>query len=300
VAVPTINAITPAEGEIRGGTHVRITGTGFADDVDVAFGALSPIVGRSGVLPGGGDAFVDLLLPEGPDVPAGAEAPDPVDVVLRNLDGDGDPVGGEAVTEVDGFQWRRADLTGDCGLVRLAKTIVLSLRRGVLENTEIAVGVEYEDDGGAVRATYVANTPGLVLAGPTMSRNNFLRRTARRYEPIVGGDVLIRGPSLTYDLEFVINVNTRTNLQRFALVQACVQWLRAHPWISMLTDESDPDGGTSRWRVEPGEARMPPGAPAGVWSATVDIVVKGFDLDAGLPVGRARPATETVLTAEPM
>ncbi len=300
MAVPTITLIDPGEGEIRGGALVRITGTGFADYVEVAFGAQAGLVARSGVLPGGGDAFVDLLLPEGPDVPVGAEAPDPVDVVLRNLDAEGDPVPGEAVTAAAAFQWRRLDLLNDSPMVRLAKAIVLSLRRGVLEATEIATAVEYEDDDGAVRLTTVAKTPSLVLAGPTATRNNFLRRLAYRTEALPNGDVRVRGPSLTYDLEWVLNVYTRTNLQRFQLAGACVGWLRAHPWISMLTDEGDPDSGLSRWRIEPGEVKLPPGAPAGVWSATVDFTVKGFDLDAGLPVGRARAVTETLLTDEPM
>jgi hypothetical protein len=88
VLAPTIASLTPATGDVSGGTVVRVSGSGFGANATVTFGGTrSPLVTLVN------DTTLDVVAP--------AHAPGPVDVVLTSADG-------SSATLSAGFQYTRA------------------------------------------------------------------------------------------------------------------------------------------------------------------------------------------------
>jgi len=97
----------------------------------------------------------------------GDAAPALVDVVVTNLDDDGDPITGETVTETDAYTYKRQSLVAEGALSWVHDNLLLWFRRNVLDNTVSTTDPEYSDDpaGGIIA---LGALPGVVLAGPTV------------------------------------------------------------------------------------------------------------------------------------
>ena len=87
MAIPVISGISPATGPTAGGDLARISGSGFAAQVEVLFGEAP-----GEVLSVREEAGVSLA-----DVRTPTHAEASVDVTLRNLDSSGIPVLGEEI-----------------------------------------------------------------------------------------------------------------------------------------------------------------------------------------------------------
>lgn len=245
MAVPSILALNPASGDPGGGDLVVITGTDFAEAVEVDFGANPVEVVHTRTH--GGTTVVVVVSPAGD--------PGDVDVTIRNLDGAGAPVPTEEDTLADGFAYERRNLVQPSALLRLVRQIILELRRSVLEETGLAVSVDYDynpDD--PTFAIYVdgAKAPSITISGPEFEANRILAN----YDPI---EVTEAGPSGDevrlvvhpeyYDLVFECLVCTVNQQQLMNLQAALIRHYRNHPYIELSKDPLDATQGVVTYEI---------------------------------------------------
>lgn len=296
MAVPTITALTPTSGPSSGGDLVRVTGSDFAARIEVLFGAVPATV--VSVRDEAGVGVANVLTPPHEDAT--------VDVNVRNLDDDGVPVPGEEAMLAGAYRFLRAQLTRESDLTRLVRTLLRKLKSEVLESTRISVSVDYDDtviDGVSVIA--LAKLPAVVLSGPTVDENRFFSTNVPHEEAIAGAsgpELLRRRPPFTVDLEFTITAASDRTVELLNLMAAIATFLNRTRWIAMDRDPEDAGKGSVRWEMDPqGEFRTRLDGPDDVRAFSCGFVVRGFDIDEGLPLdfGKAVDTTEIATEAIP-
>ncbi|MCP4678646.1 MAG: transcription factor, partial [Deltaproteobacteria bacterium] len=217
MAIPSITSISQADGPSSGGDIVRVSGVDFASSVSVLFGDVEAVV-----------VFVNST-PCVADVRTPAHAPATVDVTLRNLDSNGDPIPGEEVVLADAYRFVREEIVRESDLTRVVRHILRRLKKQVLENTSISVSVDYDDsviDG--LNIVALAELPSVVLSGPRLRENKFFGTYEAREELIdgvFGPEVIRHSPPLTMDLEFSLTVASDRTAELLNLMAATATFL---------------------------------------------------------------------------
>ncbi|MCP4678295.1 MAG: transcription factor, partial [Deltaproteobacteria bacterium] len=223
MAIPSITSITPATGPSSGGDIVRIAGVDFAPSVSVLFGDVEAEV-----------AFVSSS-PCVADVRTPAHVPATVDVTLRNLDDDGNPIPSEEIILADAYRFVREEIVRESDLTRVVRHILRRLKKQVLENTSISVSVDYDDtvvDG--LNIVALAEMPSVVLSGPRLRENKFFG-TYEAHEELIDGtfgpEVIRHSPPLTMDLEFSLTVASDRTAELLNLMAATATFLNRNRWM---------------------------------------------------------------------
>ncbi|ATB45959.1 IPT/TIG domain-containing protein [Corallococcus macrosporus] len=293
MAIPALASVTPSSGPTSGGDILRLSGTGFAARVAVRLGGLRAEV--LSIREEAGTAHVDVRTP--PNAVA------LVDVELHNLSADGRPVPGEAAALPGAYRYLRPRVAKEAALTRLVRTLLRELKRQVVANVSASVSVDYDDtvaDGLNVIA--MASLPSVVLSGPTL-------RESRRYstnvlhEDVVqgpsGAELVRRRPAYTVDLAFTLTVASARTAELFNLMAAVATFLNRNRWLSMPRDAEDASLGTVRWEMDAdGEARAQLGSRDDVRAFTWGFLVRGFDVDEGLPFDLGKAVSEAQLEAD--
>ena len=287
MVVPIIDSITPGSGPTSGGDLVAIAGTGLRESVAVRFGdvAAEVLAARAGT---------SALLRAPP------HAPGPVDVVIDNLDASGIPIPGESATLPSAYVFERPDISAESDLTRLVRTLLQELKRQIVESTNMTVSVDYGEtapDGSSVAV--IAKLPSLVLSGPRIAEN----RTYSTNEPaeiviagLSGLELERRRPSLTVDLAFTLTGASDRTAELLNLMAAVATFLNRNRWIEMPRDRANEAAGAVRWEMHPdGDFRTKLDGPDDVRAFTCGLVVRGFDIDEGLPLDRTRAVEATEL-----
>lgn len=300
MAVPTITSVTPSAGPAAGGDLVRVTGTDFAAAVEVLFDGVLATV--ESLRDEAGVSIADIRTP--------AHADGTVDVTVRNLDGSGVPVPGEEATLAAAYRFLRARIAEESNLTRIVRELLQRLRREVLDATSISVSVDYDDtviDG--VNVIALAQLPAVVLSGPSIDENRFFSSNVPHEDAVAGSagpELLRRRPPFTVDLEFTITGASNRTVELLNLMAAVATFLNRTRWLELLRDPGDAAKGSVRWEMDPqGEYRTRLDGPDDVRAFTCGFVVRGFDIDEGLPldlgkaVDTAELETETIAPALP-
>jgi hypothetical protein len=293
MAVSTLTAITPTSGPTSGGDLVRLTGTGFAAQVAVTFAGVPAVVLAVRAEAG---AFVA-------DVRTPAQAEAVVDVTLRNLDASGAPVPGEEATLAGAYRFLRPRIVQEADLTRLVRALLRELKRQVIANVSMTVSIDYDDttvDGMNVVA--ISKLPSLVLSGPRVAENRFFS-TNEPHEDVVPGpagpELLRRRPPLTVDLVFTLTAASDRTVELLNLMAAVATFLNRNRWVELPRDPGDPSAGDVRWEMDPeGDFQTRLDGPDDVRAFTCGFLVRGFDLDEGLPLDLGRAVAETALDTE--
>lgn len=289
MAVPTITTVNPTSGPTAGGDLVRITGTDFAAAIDVLFGGVPATV--ASLRDEAGVSIADVRTPP--------HADGSVEVTVRNLDGSGVPIPGEEATLAAAYRYLRASISDESDLTRLVRRLLQKLKREVLEATSISVSVDYDDtviDG--VNVIAMAQLPAVVLSGPRIDENRFFSTNVPHEDAVVGSagpELLRRRPPFTVDLEFTITAASDRTVELLNLMAAVATFLNRTRWIEMPRDPDDAAKGNVRWEMDPqGDYRTRLDGPDDVRAFNCGFVVRGFDLDEGLPfdLGKAVDTTE--------
>jgi hypothetical protein len=289
MAVPSLTSVTPSSGPTSGGDILRLVGTGFAARVAVHLGGLRAEV--LSVRQQSGASHVDVRTP-----PHEAGT---VDVELFNLSADVRPIPGEAAVLSGAYRYLGPRVAKEAALTRIVRTLLRELKQQVVANVSASVSVDYDDtvaDGLNVIA--MASLPSVVLSGPTL-------RESRRYstnvlhEDVVQGpsgtELVRRRPAYTVDLAFTLTVASERTAELFNLMAAMATFLNRNRWLSMARDEEDASRGTVRWEMDAdGEVRTQLGSRDDVRAFTWGLVVRGFDVDEGMPfdIGKAVVGTQ--------
>lgn len=179
MAVPTITSIAPARGHTGGHTLVEIIGSGFA---------LPPAPPDTGVVPApapsvsvtfGGVPALDVavessttLFAVSPISPATSLdkngsidiGPGFVNIVLQNLDENGEAIDGESVTATDAFEYVRPDVSVESHATIAIARLMEEMRRQIHPRVDFAVHTDWSDnDGNNLNLAYLPQLPALLL-----------------------------------------------------------------------------------------------------------------------------------------
>jgi hypothetical protein len=290
MAVPVLTSVQPASGPTSGGDLLRLSGTGFAPRVQVRLGGrLAELLS---VRSEGSTSLADVR------TPAHEEAV--VDVELCNLDSRGSPVPGEVVVLPGAYRFLRPRVAREADLTRLIRTLLRELKRQVIANVSTTVSVDYDDtvvDGLNVIA--LATLPALVLSGPTLRENRFYSANVPREDVVPGAagpELLRRRPAYTVDLVFTLTAASHRTAELFNLMAAVATFLNRNRWLEMPRDPEDLAKGTARWELDAeGEFRPQLQGREDVRAFTCGLVVRGFDVDEGLPLDLGKAVAEASL-----
>ncbi|QDF03413.1 IPT/TIG domain-containing protein [Myxococcus xanthus] len=287
MALPSLTSVTPSSGPTSGGDILRLSGTGFASRVAVRLGGLRAEV--LSVREEAGTAHVDVRTP--------MHEVDNVDVELLNLSADGHPIPGEAAVLPGAYRYLRPRVAKEADLTRLVRTLLRELKRQVVANVSASVSVDYDTVADGLNVIAMASLPSVVLSGPTL-------RESRRYstnvlhEDVVqgpsGAELVRRRPAYTVDLAFTLTVASNRTAELFNLMAAVATFLNRNRWLSMARDAEDASRGTVCWEMDAdGEVRTQLGSRDDVRAFTWGLLVRGFEVDEGLPldIGKAVAGT---------
>lgn len=208
-----------------------------------------------------------------------------VDVTVRNLDDNGDPIPGEEVVVTNGYTFARVQLAIESVLTRLVRTLVQELRRQVIPNVSVSEHTEFDPDtGDLLSIAALATLPGLALAGPdlTPSRGEYQvhERQTRLNE---AGEVEVLNAPDTNDLEFAITVVSDSKVELLNLQSLLKQFMERNPYLYMVRDPSDPSQGRVKWEMDwtPGTGLSTSRSlnEANLRSFSGTLVVVGFDFE---------------------
>ena len=293
MTVPTLTGISPSFGPASGGDIIRLWGTDFARDVAVKFGGLpAELIAVHG---DAGASFADIRTP--------AHDEGSVDVVLQNLDADGTPIPGEEATLPDVYRFLRPRIVTESTLTRLVRTLLRKIRRQIIENVSISVSVDYDDttvDG--VNVIALSTLPSLVLSGPRVGENRFFS-TNEAHEDVVAGstgpELMRRRPPYTVDLSFTLTAVSDRTVELLNLMAAVATFLNRNRWVELPRDAGDPQFGHVRWEMDPeGEFQTRLDGPGDVRAFSCSFVVRGFDIDEGLPLELGKAVVDSELETE--
>lgn len=262
MGVPQIINVIPDEGPTAGRSLVEIYGREFrlppdpTDPTDTG-----PIPKTVEVLFGGEPAkrvdvispiLLRVLPPKSPiqAFEANGYGAGDVDITIRNLDDNEDPIPGEEVTLADGYKYRRPKLdhASQSDLTRLVFNYVLEWRRQVLPNVLITQHTDFDSDtGDGLNIVDIAEKPAIVLTGPATPENRFYSVNHERdWERDQYGDAEMTRPPHTVDLLFDIVGISDSEVEMMNLMNAAIAFVERNPLIEM---DRDPDD-ASKGRVE--------------------------------------------------
>lgn len=293
MAVPTLSAIEPTRGPSAGGDLVRITGTGFGAKVAVYFGNA-----QAEVIALRSDATVGVV-----DIRTPPHGHGLVDVTVYNLDADGEPIAGEEAAASQAYRFEKAQLVHEADLTRLVRVLLRRLKDEVLSATSLTVSVDYDDtqmEGHSLIA--LASLPSIVLSGPRMVQNRFYSTNVAHEDVVTGPEgpeLLRRRPAYTVDLSFTLTAASDRTVELLNMMAAVATFLNRLRFIDMLRDPGDASKATVRWEMDPeGEYRTRLDGPDDVRAFTCGFLVRGFDIDEGLPATRSRVVDEIDVDAD--
>lgn len=265
MAVPTITAISPNTVHTGGLTLVEITGTNFKVPTvpPPADGPASSPIPTVAVLCNTEEASevsvisatrLFVLVPKSPITPTKANSygEGSVDITIKNLDDDGDPIPGEEVTETDGLAYSRVQLATESDFQRLIREIVLELRLQTIPNVAISNHTDFDDDTtDSADITTLAELPGIALLGPTLRENRFYSQNA----PIAvaasnPGEYLKRRVGYTVDLEFRIIGVSNIMVELINLMAVVNGYFEKNKYIELTRDPNDSSLGKARYEID--------------------------------------------------
>jgi hypothetical protein len=229
--------------------------------------------------------------------------PGQVDIEVFNLDSAGAPIPGEHAIAPLAYCFERPAIVREADLTRVVRQLLRELKRQVVANVSTSVSVDYDDvaaDGPAVIA--MAKLPSLVLTGPTLRQNRFYSANAAEYDVVdspSGLQAIRRKPPMTVDLVFGVTAASNRTAELFNLIGAVATFLNRNRWLELLRDAADVSKGTVRWELDAdGDFRTQLASRDDVRVFTCGLVVRGFDVDEGLPLALTRLVNQPVLETE--
>jgi len=293
MAIPVISSISPATGPTAGGDLARVSGVNFAAQIEVLLGDAEATV--ISVREESGDSIADIRTP--------SRIAGTVDLVVRNLDTAGVPVPGEEAVQADAYRFLAPQIIREADLTRLVRGLLRELKKQILANASMTVSVDYDDttiDG--LNVVALSRLPSVVLSGPKVSENRFFS-TNTHHEDVVPGssgpELLRRRPPFTVDLSFTITAASDRTVELLNLMAAVATFLNRNRWFELPRDPEDEDAGTVRWEMDPeGDFQTQLDGSDDVRAFTCGFVVRGFDIDEGLPLDLGKAVVELDVGAE--
>lgn len=307
MAVPTIVSITPSAGRTGGRVLVAIVGTNFRlPTVPAATGPTTPPGPslRVGFTVGSLTRWAErVILPTTALLYCLVPAMDPgaAAVTVENLDAEGVPIPGESATLVDGYMYRRPDLTATADastLVRVVRTLLQDLKRQVLENVSLTVHTDFDGDTeDELHIIEDAELPAVVLVGPTLRENRV--HTLNKPRQVQDGVQFIElRPARCVDLVFDLTVASESTIELLALMHEATAYFQRNFHLRMDRDPDDPTQGEVLYElaIESDLSVTTAAGDSNLRSASGRFVVRAVVLDEqDMAVNRGRVLEDLVL-----
>lgn len=288
MAVPTITTCSPSTGLTRGRNIVLITGTNFRippdvvgydpgdaqQTVKVTFGGVASTAAHS-------ISATQALV----QVPAWAgncdSDPGSVDVVISNLDNNGDVIAGETATLANGYTYERPDLVSVVTAQRVTQSLVELLRRNVITNVTVGMTTAYADDfADDLDAIKMARLPLIEVGGPDLIDDPRwgLAREEEEDDAVIADMWTRKEVARVSDMSFPIRIwaDKRSNVRAiYSLGQSVILCIRDAGYITIDSDQAHtmyiPADGLPSYDTS--------SQLDGLASCTMRIVVKGVQND---------------------
>lgn len=245
--VPTIYSVDPTTGLASGRAVITLTGWGYRTPPDPPDGYLgdtfSPPVavyvnGRAAdavaVL---SSTEIQIIVPAYLGDPSAMSTA--VDVLVKNLDDDGDPIPLEEATLEGGFTYKHPDLTADSNLDWITRNMLRTLRRNIIDNAGISASPDFSSVP-STQVTYVSKLPAVILEGPVVRENKILRSNETRVEDDgISGKTRKNAP-FTADILYEIILIGRNKTESINLKEAALRYFHRRPVFVFPAGPSDP------------------------------------------------------------
>lgn len=300
MAVPTITSVTPNLGVTGGGNLVEVLGSNFRlwqipppngrptgqylpATVQVLFGG-APATSVAVVSP----TRLFARVPRTPlpmTRPAWAEGS--VDVVVRNLDDDEEPIAGEQATLAAGYKYRRVQLANESDLARLNRALIQDWNTQVLANVSITTHTDFDPDtGDNLNTTPIAELPAITLIGPQLITNRFYSENVEPLEEL-GTERAVRRPPERDDVAYQIVGVAKLFTEASNLMAAVRTYFRDNHYLRLNRVKDDPSRGFIAFEMHldrAGNLAMQPTSTSpessNVHFFTGRFLIKGFDPEA--------------------
>ena len=289
MAIPTLSACTPSA-VFTGGQLVTLTGTNFRGPYPVATSGPVPAPPPTlEILFGGvpatkvGWLSATSVTCIAPNHNAGAAS-----ITVRNLDVDGDPISGEAVTVAGLVAYARADLSIESDFTRLTRALLLLLGQQTIANVVQTTETDYTDNPSAAEFNFVntAKVPCVVLMAPTTKENQFYDRELIPERSTGSNTFEQRRFMRTVDVTWKILALDDHQVRIQNLLALVQQFFTINNWLYLDRDPNDLSLGQVRYEMECGEFGSV-GVPnnSNIRGFAGDVVVRGFTYEdvAGFP-----------------
>lgn len=268
MAVPSIVTVNPNTGVSLGQSLIEILGANFRELPDPAPGVIPvPVPGPTVEIVMGGVPAPDVAVVNSAKlivvIPPHAEGV--IDVVVRNLDDNGDPIAGETDTFVNGFTYFLPDLHIARDLMLLTRELVLEMRKQIHPNVLNTSHVDFSDSPSARDLTFIAKLPALVAVGPELLQNKFRSNHGREKIVNVVGDFFdFQRESRVMDVGFeIVGISDRQK-ELLNLMHVTIEFFHKNKLITFTTAggvvcelELDfQEGGDPRTTGEPNESNV--------------------------------------------
>lgn len=249
MAAPTVSGVSPATGLARGGSLVTITGTDFDASSDEATGAAEVSVTFGGrpatdvrVL---SDTSLTCIVPRG-DLLTGKDDPETlsVDIVVTNEE----QVAPNSGTLVNGYAYRRPDLTDETHLAGAVRALLQRLKQQIIKNVALTTHTDWDEEtSDLLNRTQLARLPAIVLIGPTLEPHrvtNYNERT-RVYTGDPATSYASYDRPLSVDLEFEVHLLSASKIELLNLIHHAVIFMHRNGLLdSVPKDPSSPGAGS--------------------------------------------------------
>jgi hypothetical protein len=201
-------------------------------------------------------------------------------ITIQNLDVNGNPISGEAVTVAGLVTFSRADLSKKSDFTRVTETLIVLLRQQVIENVVKTVETDYSSDPGVsvFDIPEIASLPCVVVSGP---------KTKEPLYPYVATDEIDTGTAYkkrrwtdTVDLIYSVQGFTDHETQCLNLQALMTQVMVINFSLFVQRDPADASKGTMEYELEGGlwqSASTP--SKSNVHMFTGEITVRGFQFE---------------------
>ncbi len=271
MAVPSIISIVPSIGSTIGSELIEVKGNDFQ---------LPPAPPPTGVVPvaaptvevtfGGVSATAVFVITPGRllvQTPKHAEGD--VDVVVNNIDTDGDVIPGETVTEVDGFKFLFPNLAVEADLTALVRQVLQFFKTYLHPNVSLTVHTDYDSStSDGLNITEVAEFPHIVLIGPELVESRFYSLNENSVVSEVGGAFDIQRESRTVDAGFDVLLLSDNTQELLNLTHHIVELFHKIKFFAFSRPIPNPDcsdetfeldiqaGEQFRWDSDPNESNV--------------------------------------------
>ncbi len=264
MAVPTVTSISPTIGHTGGRTLVAIEGTGFRLPVSPApVNGITPVGPTSVRVTFGGVLAATVAVAASTLIYATTSIADPstgpVDVVVTNLDDNGNPISGETGTLVQGWRYVRPSVTdGRSDIVRLIDTFVDELKRQIVPNVVWPQNTDFDPDtSDTLSIIDLPEFPGLMIAAAELADNDFYAERSQIEVPDPDDPTsftTVAAPD-TVDIVFTIVGVSDNSKELINLAATTKRFFKKNITIAMARDPNDASKGTVSYELTAKDAR---------------------------------------------